>query len=335
VTGTRVPPPHERPVPIGCRVIDQTLGGLVPGGLTLVTADRDVRAAIAAQLIRRVARAGSLVVLASQNDTTGELMRRIRTAGESTVIVAPGPPVDLDRLGRHIPRVRHVVVWDADGDAAALRSWRVLAARLAVPALVCMSGSRPAEADARDSRLECFQTHAGPFARFVARGVPAFGAEPHRIAIGVDAESLRVLSGKTLFVRVRGTRWAPERDFDGLLHSRPTVMTSATLAARLGEPVWTPVDDLEAAVTLEALAAAVVIRSNAPRSRSAGRPTATRSARTSCGGRRDRARWNLPRRRPHAIARAGCHRSARPRLAARDTRLASSRFETRVGQNTK
>lgn len=61
-----------------------------------------------------------------------------------------------------------------------------------------------------------------------------------------------------LFVRLRGTEWAPSPDFDGIVDQRPSVLGSRALSARFDDRTWKPRDALDAATTLEALAATAV-----------------------------------------------------------------------------
>lgn len=282
----------ECPKRSGSRIVDLALGGLRPGGVTVVTcSDRLLRTAIAVDAARALnARPSRHVVIGSVGPDVDDLRELLvaRERGQQRELVRTATPRSrrherLGRVERYPMLVRQlraecvdelgaldaIIVSDADAAGSVsgrveLTKWRDIAAARGVPVMLCVTGAAPGWDDPRDAHLDAFRTHAGSrFSRFIARGVAPSSKAGGRFLVTVSHSlgTMRMSAGTWASSKYREVpmRWAPEADFDGRHLARPTLLTPEDLAVRLDNPDWTPADATEAALVREVLVASLVM----------------------------------------------------------------------------
>ena len=283
-------PRAERPIPTGLHLVDDAVGGVVPGALLVITAlSAEIRRTVAAALAVIVAQErGEPVLLASADLQGQDLVTRTFTAARGGFVAATA----MARTGARIhlkttPRVaiaadtpdaaalaarireleappRLVVVLDPDRDGtlpgeAPRQAFRQLAGTLGVPVVLIVAGAAPGWADPRDAHVGLVRTHGGQTERFLVRGVPACSAETPRFEAAITPERVRVRrlpASHVLLPEGREARWSAERDFDGVRRTRPTAVTLQELLALLADPEGGPQDADHALRVALAIAAA-------------------------------------------------------------------------------
>lgn len=288
-------PLNERNVRAHSPVIDYALGGVAPGHVIVVTATHpEMRLALANDLAHSWTAHGWRVVLATRGESWGahgdglrslhrvtsldgarrrerKNMRRRSDRKHVERITLARRVIDADVAARALAQDREaklLVVCDADGfgtvdGAEALRGWRELAARRAIPVVVIVSGHAPGWDVPEDAHVELMTTHFGEQIRCIGRGVPRRSAERRRFAVCLDRETGQLRARTELGLGIYGdnhsTPWAAETDFDGVFRVRPTVVSMTELAKKLGDARWKPRGALEGGRVLEALAVAVLL----------------------------------------------------------------------------
>ncbi len=283
-------PRAERPIPTGLDLIDDAVGGVVPGALLVVTAlSAEIRRTVAVALAVTVAQRRREPVLLASADLQGQdLVARAHTAARQgslpwTAMERTGgrkrlsrtPPVAIAtdtpdaaavaaRLHELAAPARLVVVLDPDRDGtlageAPRQAFQQLAGALGVPVVLLVSGTAPGWADPGDAHVGLVRTHLGETERFLARGVPAASPEAARFEVAVTPGRVlahRLPATHLLEPAGRQVRWAPERDFDGVHRPRPTAVPRHELSALLADPEGAPRDADHALRVVLALTAA-------------------------------------------------------------------------------
>lgn len=276
-------PACESARPCGVPLLDDLLGGVTPGSVTVVRASlNEVALAVTAEIIVGVARQGRRVLAMCAADTRSLVDVLGARAGRITldevrsldfaqnaeayvraqggvqslrIDIAPGL-VDPDELDEK-PDV--VVVTDADAGGSlpgtsALPRWRELARALGVPVFVVVSGAAPGWSTVEDAHLELARTHVGGRAVWLlARGVSPGGAVERTLRLTLTRSTARfgVLPRDWPTNTIPPPRSA-ERHW--WVEEEPSPLDEIVLARILGDRAWTPASAREACDVLSSLA---------------------------------------------------------------------------------
>ncbi len=284
-------PMVEAPTPCGWPLLDQTLGGLIPGAVTVLRT-RWVEAAVAltASLTVSVARGGRHVLLATFGPDAGPIIDAA-AASASRARLRDVCMLDLSHDGRTYMKVRSslldlpvmvassvpdadaaravvaglaerpalVVVSDADAGGSVVGSdvlpgWRAAAAALGIPIVLVISGAGYEWTEPDDAHVEVTQTHFGrDFACFIARGVLPFGPASETLELQLWRAYGEVLVGSEGLhsSRVRIPRRRLERSWE---ERAKVPFEHLDLLRFVHDPFWAPADVNEAKDVLLSLA---------------------------------------------------------------------------------
>lgn len=277
------PPACERAWPCGVPLLDDLLGGVMPGSVTVVRSSwNEVARAVTAEIVVGVAQQGRRVLALSAPDTralvdvlgaragritldqvrsldftqNAEAYVRARGGVEPLHIDIARGPVDPDELD---DRPDLVVVHDADAGGSlpgrvALPRWRELARALGAPVFVVVSGAAPGWTAMEDAHVELVRTHAGARAVWLlARGVAPGGAVERtlRLTLTRSTARLRILPRDWPTSTVPPPRSA-ERNW--WVEEASSLLDEVALVRVLDDQAWTPASAREAYEVLTSLA---------------------------------------------------------------------------------
>lgn len=277
----RTPPAHESARPCGVPLLDDLLGGVMPGSVTVVrTSWSEVALAVAAEIVVGIAREGRRVLVICGADLRPVVDVLVARAGRITLdqvrslelgrdaeayVKARGgvEPLRIDLVrglvdSRDLEQTPDVIVV-IDGDAGgsldgttALPRWREHARALGVPVFVAVSGAAAGWSAAEDSHLELVRTHVGPRSVWLlARGVVSGRAvDTLRLTLTRPTARLRVLARNRAESTVPPLRCVERHWVD----EASSPIDELALTRIVGDDAWTPASAREADDVLISLA---------------------------------------------------------------------------------
>jgi len=267
---------HGRPS--GSFLLDELVGGLIPGGVTVVRASwEEIALAAVAELVIAVTPARSVLLTAPSASIPALL--DVLTARATRMTIEEARIHDLGRAAREtlavyqamdelpvsvaldastpdaaraarqsVAQVELIVALYADaggtrcGDGV-LPAWRALAAELGVPVIVHVSGRGYGWAEPEDAHIELAHTHIGGYFAWVdARGVAPHEGPERQLALRLNRDH-GALGHRDDAGRGEPPPRCIERSWRGDVIETP--LGRWGLAKRMADPEWTPVDAAE------------------------------------------------------------------------------------------